>query len=64
MSIAEVESNNAAAILGRMIQADLGGFYSCNSFKGPNLAVIDPDSRRIVRLFHLRDEVRDARHRS
>jgi hypothetical protein len=28
--------------------------FSCNSFKGPNLAGIDPKTRRIVRLFNPR----------
>jgi len=30
--------------------------FHCNSFKGPNLAGIDPHSRRIVRLFHPRKD--------
>lgn len=30
-------------------------FY-CNSFKGPNIAGIDPESRRIVRLYHPRHD--------
>lgn len=30
--------------------------YPCNSYKGPNIAGIDPDSRRIVRLFHPRKD--------
>jgi hypothetical protein len=34
----------------------LACFY-CNSFKGPNVAGVDPQSRRVVRLFHPR---RDA----
>jgi hypothetical protein len=28
--------------------------YSCNSYKGPNIASLDPDSGRLVRLFHPR----------
>lgn len=28
--------------------------YSCNSYKGPNVAGVDPQSRRVVRLFHPR----------
>ena len=32
----------------------------CNAFKGPNVAGVDPRSRRIVRLFHpRRDKWRD-----
>lgn len=34
----------------------LSCFY-CNSYKGPNIAGIDPDSRRIVRLFHPRKDI-------
>jgi 5-methylcytosine-specific restriction endonuclease McrA len=34
----------------------LACFY-CNSFKGPNIAGIDPTSRKIVRLYHPRRDV-------
>ncbi len=30
--------------------------YFCNSYKGPNIAGVDPESRRIVRLFHPRND--------
>ena len=30
--------------------------YSCNSYKGPNIASLDPDSGRLVRLFHPRKD--------
>ena len=30
--------------------------FFCNSFKGPNIAGIDPSSGRIVRLFHPRKD--------
>ncbi len=33
----------------------LACFY-CNSFKGPNIAGIDPESGRIVRLYHPRND--------
>lgn len=33
----------------------LACFY-CNSFKGPNIAGIDPSTRRIVRLYHPRKD--------
>jgi HNH endonuclease len=33
----------------------LSCFY-CNSFKGPNIAGIDPGSGRIVRLYHPRND--------
>ncbi len=33
----------------------LACFY-CNSFKGPNIAGIDPESGRIVRLYHPRQD--------
>jgi 5-methylcytosine-specific restriction endonuclease McrA len=29
-------------------------YFSCNSFKGPNLAGIDPKTRKVVPLFHPR----------
>src|SRR5262245_8308286 len=29
-------------------------YYACNSYKGPNIASLDPDSGRLVRLFHVR----------
>lgn len=35
--------------------------YFCNSHKGPNIAGIDPESGRIVRLFHPRND-RWTRH--
>jgi hypothetical protein len=28
--------------------------FFCNSYKGPNIAGVDPESRRIARLFHPR----------
>jgi hypothetical protein len=31
----------------------LACFY-CNSFKGPNIAGLDPDTGEVVRLFHRR----------
>jgi hypothetical protein len=34
----------------------LACFY-CNSFKGPNIAGIDPGSGRIIRLYHPRQDV-------
>jgi hypothetical protein len=30
--------------------------YSCNSYKGPNIASLDPESGRLVRLFHPRKD--------
>ena len=30
--------------------------FHCNSFKGPNLAGVDPDTGQIVRLFHPRHD--------
>jgi hypothetical protein len=30
--------------------------YSCNTYKGPNIASLDPDSGRLVRLFHPRKD--------
>jgi hypothetical protein len=30
--------------------------YPCNSYKGPNIASLDPDSGRLVRLFHPRKD--------
>lgn len=36
---------------------------SCNLFKGPNVAGIDPDSRTIMRLFHPRSDVWDQQFR-
>lgn len=30
--------------------------YFCNSYKGPNIASLDPDSGRLVRLFHPRKD--------
>lgn len=30
--------------------------FFCNSYKGPNIAGVDPDSGRIVRLFHPRKD--------
>ena len=31
--------------------------YRCNSHKGPNIASIDPDTDKMVRLFHPRQDV-------
>jgi hypothetical protein len=30
--------------------------YACNSYKGPNIASLDPDTGRLVRLFHPRKD--------
>jgi hypothetical protein len=30
--------------------------FHCNQFKGPNLSGIDPDSRRVIRLFNPRHD--------
>src|SRR5947199_9400518 len=32
--------------------------FPCNNFKGPNLAGVDPDTGRVVRLFHPRHDAR------
>ena len=37
--------------------------YYCNSYKGPNLSGIDPESNRIIRLFHPRRHKWDAHFR-
>lgn len=31
--------------------------YNCNSFKGPNIAGIDPETGELTRLFHPRSEM-------
>ena len=33
--------------------------FHCNNFKGPNLAGIDARNRKVVRLFHPRQDVRE-----
>ena len=33
--------------------------FHCNNFKGPNLAGLDPDTGRVVRLFHPRHDTRE-----
>ena len=33
--------------------------FHCNNFKGPNVAVVDPSTDAIVRLFHPRREARE-----
>jgi hypothetical protein len=40
---------------GRTIAGNLAlSCYYCNSYKGPNLAGIDPNTRKITRLYHPR----------
>ena len=42
---------------GETIAANLAlSCYFCNSYKGPNIASLDPDSGRLVRLFHPRKD--------
>ena len=42
---------------GTTIAANLAlSCYFCNSYKGPNIASLDPDSGRLVRLFHPRKD--------
>lgn len=42
---------------GETIAANLAlSCYGCNSYKGPNIASLDPDSGRLVRLFHPRKD--------
>ena len=42
---------------GATIAANLAlSCYFCNSYKGPNIASLDPDSGRLVRLFHPRKD--------
>lgn len=31
--------------------------YNCNSYKGPNIAGLDPDESELARLFHPRTDV-------
>jgi hypothetical protein len=31
--------------------------YFCNSFKGPNIAGLDPETRELTRLFHPRTDI-------
>lgn len=37
--------------------------WACNSFKGPNLTGIDPETNRVVRLFHPRKDRWNAHFR-
>src|SRR5437660_4118168 len=40
---------------GRTIASNLAlACYYCNTYKGPNLSGVDPDTGRIIRLFHPR----------
>ena len=47
---------------GETVAANLAlACFFCNSYKGPNIAGVDPESGRIVRLYHPRKD-RWARH--
>src|SRR5437763_10302822 len=37
--------------------------FHCNNFKGPNLAGMDLETRRVIRLFHPRRDVREDHFR-
>jgi hypothetical protein len=37
--------------------------FHCNNFKGPNLSGVDPDTGRVVRLFHPRQDKRNQHFR-